>query len=234
MAFAASARLVALAKMRESIERRRNPFPPLVHLLANMFLCAFAHRYLADDPGGVYLPLFLAGQCIVPVMITMAFVSGTGAEIVRKTRVLPGSARTGYYFLLAGSLRRPEFLLFSGVGCLFPAFVYGGGAAGAAGIVVASALPILTVQIACCAVAARLIASDRSLTGLVLLPVVVTVAAAVSVFVFRSGALASSIPLAGWASTSIAAFAGGRTSDGLAGLLPLAIAIVAIVFIFRK
>jgi hypothetical protein len=232
--FAASARLLALAKMRESIDRRRNPFPPLVHLLANMVLCAIAHRYLADDPGGVYLPLFVAVQCLLPLLVTFGFVSGTGTEIVRKTRVLPGSGKAGYYFLVAGSLRRPEFLLVAGVGCLFPAFVYGGGAAGAAGIVAASALPILTVQIACCALAARMIAAGRPLTGIALLPVAVTLAAGASVFVFRSASLASSIPLAGWAATSIAAFADGRTADGLAGLLPLALAGAAAGFIFRK
>lgn len=233
-AFAAASRLVALAKARESIDRRRNPMGPLVHLLVNMFLCAFSQQYLADDPHGVFLPLFIAVQCSLSLLITLSFVGRTGGEIVRKTRLFPGSASAGYYFLLAGSLRRPEFLLFSAVGCGFPAFVAGGGAAASAGIVAASALPLLTTQVVCCGAAARLIGSDRPVTGLVVLTVAAGAAVVASVFVFRTGALASAIPLAGWAASSITAFAAGRTSDGLAGILILAIAAGAALALFRK
>jgi hypothetical protein len=146
-AFAAASRLLALAKSRESVERRRNPFPPFVHLIVNMFLCAFSEKYLADDPGGVYLPLFISVQCLLALLITLSFVGGTGAEIVRKTRLLPGAAAARYYFLAAGSLRRPELVLFSAVGCLFPAFVHGGGAAAAALIVAASVIPLVSMQV---------------------------------------------------------------------------------------
>jgi len=232
--FAASSRLLALAKARESLERRRNPLSPLIHLLANMFLCAFSNRYLADDPGGAYLPLFIAVQCLLPVAITLSFVAGTGAEIVRKTRVLPGSLRAGRYFLLAASLRRREFLLFAVVGCLFPALVYGGSATQVVGVVTASALAVLTMQAVCCAAAARLIASERPLAGLALATAVVTVAASASVFVFSTSALASSVPLAGWAASSIAAFAAGRVSEGYAGLVPLALSAAAVLYFFRK
>jgi hypothetical protein len=232
--FAGTSRLLALAKSRESVDRRRNPFPPLVHLLVNMFLCAFSQRYLADDPDVVFLPLFIAAQCLLSLLITLSFVGRTGAEIVRKTRLLPGSAAAGYYFLLAGSLRRPEFLLCAAVGCLFPAFVFGTGAVAGAGIVAAAILPMVTIQVVCCGVAARLIASDRPVTGLVVLTVVVAAAVVASVFVFRTNVLASAIPLAGWAASSIKAFASGRATDALTDLLLLALAAGAAVAIFRK
>jgi hypothetical protein len=233
-AFAAASRLLALAKSRESAGRRRNPFPPFVHLILNMFLCAFSEKYLTDDAGGVFLPLFISVQWLLALLITLSFVGGTGAEIVRKTRLLPGAAAAGPYFLAAGSLRRPELLLFSTVGCVFPVFVYGGGAVAAAGIVVASVLPLVTTQLVCCAVAARLVGSDRPVTGLVVLTVGAVAAGVASVFIFRSNALASAIPLAGWAASSITAFAAGRTGDGLGGLLLLTLAAGAAAAILRK
>jgi hypothetical protein len=232
--FAAASRLVALAKSRESVDRRRNPFTPFVHLLVNMFLCAFSQRYLADDPDGVFLPLFIAAQCLLSLLITLSFVGRTGAEIVRKTRLLPGSAAARQYFLLAASLRRPEFLLFSAVGCLFPAFVFGTGAVAAAGIVAAALLPLVTTQVVCCAIAARLVGSDRPVTGLVVLTVAAAAAVVASVFVFRTNALAAAIPLAGWAASAITSFAAGRPDDALTDLLLLAIAAGAAVAVFRK
>ena len=232
--FEAASRLVALARNRESAARRRNPFPPFLHLIGNMFLCAAAHRLLADDRDGVFLPLFIAVQCLLGILITLSFIGRTGAEIVRKTRLYPGSASAGYYFLVAASLRRPELLLFAAVGCVFPAFVYGGGATAAAGIVAASALPFLTAQILCCAAAAKMTGSDRPLTGIVLLTVLAAASALASVFIFRTGALASAIPLAGWAATAVTSFVSGRSADGLARLSYLAIVLVSVVAVFRK
>jgi hypothetical protein len=233
-AFSAALRLLTLAKTRESAGRKRNPFPPFVHLLVNIALCVFFQPYLADDGEGVFLPLFISIQCLFALLISLSFVGRTGAEIVRKTRIFPGSSSAGYYFLLAGSLRRPEFLLFTGMGILFPALVYGGGALAATGIIAASALPLVTTQVVCCAVASRMIGSDRPLTGLVLATLAASAVVVASVFVFRTNALASSFPLAGWSASSIAAFAAGRISDGLGGLLLPALAAGAALAIFRK
>ncbi len=229
-----AARMLRLAKAGESLGRRRNPFPPLLHLLANMFLCSFAQRYLADDAGGVYLPLFLVAQYALALLITMSFVGRTGAVIINKTRLYPGSSAAGYYFLLAGSLRRPEFCLFAGVGCVYPAIAFSPGLIPSTGIVASTILPLIASQALCCAAAAGLIRSSRPLTGLVLVSLVATAAVLVSVFLFRTNALASNIPMVGWAAAGIRAFSTGEMLTGWKYLAYLTLVTGAILALFRK
>lgn len=233
-AFRTAGALLELARMKESLGRKRNPFPPLVHLLVNIFFCAFAQRFLADDPEGVYLPLFLAVQCLLGVLITLAFIGRSGAEITEKTRLFPGSSSAAYYFLLAGSARRPEFYLFTAVGCVFPAVVLAPGFLPSAAIFVLSTLCVLTAQVLCCAASVRLIRSARPVTGLVLTAVIGIAAVIASVFVFRAGALASSLPVAGWAASGMASFASGETGRGLQYLSFVAAAAAVVIAVFRK
>ncbi|HLB01374.1 MAG TPA: hypothetical protein VJO14_08310 [Bacteroidota bacterium] len=230
----AAGRMLTIAKARESLGRKRNPFPPLAHLLVNIFLCAFAERYLADDPGGIYLPLFLVVQWSLGLLITMSFVGGAGADIVRKTRLFPGSAAAGYCFLLAGNLRRPEFYLFTAAGCVFPAAVYAHGFLHSAGIIALSVIPVLTLQMLCCAAAVRMVRAARPVAGLVLFTFIAPVAVVTLVFVFRTAALASVIPMAGWAASGIRAFAVGHPGEGWKYLLYLTLIWGAVVAIFRK
>lgn len=227
-------RLLAIARSREAADRRRNPFPPLVIVLANVFVCAFSQAYLADDPGGVYLPLFIVVQCLLAVLVTLSFAGRTGAEIIRKTRLLPGARSAGFGFLLLGSLRRPELLGFCAVGCAFPAMVHANDLAAGAGIVLAAALPVATAQALCCGFSAVLIRSDRPVTGLVLLAVVASAAATASVFVFGTGALASSVPLAGWSAEAIRSFASGDRIAGVTDLVLLALAAAVSLAVFRR
>ena len=230
----AASRLLQLAKIRESLSRKRNPFPPIVHLLVNIFLCTFAQRYLVDDASGIYLPLFIVVQCSLGLLITLSFVGRTGAEILKKTRLFPGSSSAGYYFLLAGSLRRPEFYLFTAVGCAFPAIVYSTGFFSSVGIVAISILTALTAQILCCAAALRLIRASRPVTGLFLFTIIAAVIVIASVFVFRTDALASSLPMVGWAASGITAFATGQAGPGWKYILYLALTAAAILALFRK
>ncbi|HLF13914.1 MAG TPA: hypothetical protein VI932_03370 [Bacteroidota bacterium] len=232
--FRAAGRLLRLAKAGESLGRKRNPFPPLGHLLANIFLCSFAQRYLADDPGGIYLSLFLAVQCSLGVLITMSFVGRAGAEILRKTRLYPAASSGGYYFLLAGSLRRPELFLFAAVGSVFPAIVHSPGLLPSAGIVAISLFPLLTSQILCCAVSARMIRASRPLTGVILITIFAGVVVLASAFVFRTEALASSLPMIGWTASGITAFSTGQAVTGWKYLAFLALATAAVLAFFRK
>ena len=233
-AFRTAGRFLEAAGIRESPGRRRNPFSPLVHLLINIFFCAAAERYLADDPDGVYLPLFITVQCLLGVLITLGFIARYGGEIVKKTRHFPGSAAAAYYFLAAGSLRRPEFYLFTLVGCVFPAVVYAPGKVQAAAIVAISALCVLTAQVLCWAASVRLIRSSLPLTGLAVIATGALAAVVASVFVFRADALAASLPMAGWAASGIAAFASGDTAGGVRYLLYLTAIAAAVVAVFRK
>jgi hypothetical protein len=226
--------MLAVAKGRESLGRKVNPFPPLVHLLVNIFLCAFSERYLTDDSGGVYLPLFLVVQWSLGLLVTLSFVGRTGAEIVRKTRLFPGSAGAGYYFLLAGNLRRPEFYLFTAAGCLFPALIFAHGLLPLAGIVALSFIPVLVLQLLCAAAVVRMARASRPVAGIALFTVAAVSVVVASVFVFRTAALASAVPMAGWAASGIRAFADGRAADGWTYCLYLALVAVAAGALFRK
>lgn len=230
----AAGRLLEVAKARESLGRKHNPFPPFVHLLANIFLCSFAERYLAADAGGIYLPLFIVIQITLGLLITLSFVGRSGAEILGKTRLYPGSSSAGYYFLLVGSLRRPELYLFSAVGCLFPATVYGHGLGASIGIVVCSAMPALAAQILLCAAATRLIRTSRPITGLALISITAVVTVVGSALVFRMETLASSIPMVAWAASGITAFGTGNAIMGWTNLAYLMLASAAILAFFRK
>jgi len=230
----AAGRLLSVARGRESIERNRNPFPPLAYLLLNSLLCAFAQQYITDDPGGVYLPLFLVVEWSAGIIITLSFAGGTGAVILRNSRLFHGSATAGYYFLLAGTMRRPEWYLFTAIGCLFPAALFARGIFSFAGIALLSAVPVLVLQVFCCAATVRALRATRPLTGFVLLTVVATAAVVASVFVFRSAALATAVPMAGWTASGIVAFSEGDAATGARSCLYLAVTLAAVVGIFRK
>ncbi len=230
----AAGRLLKVARARESLGRKRNPFLPFVHLLANIFLCAFAGRYLENDAGGIYLPLFIVIQITLGLLITLSFVGRGGAEILRKTRLFPGSSSAGYYFLLAGSLRRPELYLFSAVGCLFPATVYGHGIGASIGIVACSAMPAMAAQILLCAAATRLITASRPITGLVLIAIIAVVTVVVSVLVFRTEGLASSLPMVAWAASGIIGFGTGDAEMGWSNLAYLVLATAGILAFFGR
>jgi len=218
----AAGRMLSLAKAKENLILRGNPFPPLGYLLVNIFLCAFAERYILDDAGGVYLPLFLVVQWMAGLIITLSFTGGTGAEILRNTAHFPGSAQAGYYFLLAGSLRRPEFYLFASAGCVFTGTVLGGSLPASAGIAALSAVPAIVLQVIASAAAAKMIRAARPVDGLVILTAAAAVATVASVVVFGASALASSFPMAGWTAMGIRAFSEGHAAGGLTVLLALA------------
>lgn len=99
--------LLAASRTRRAKQSSTSLLFPASLALINLFLCAYSENPIKEDPSGHSLSLFLLAQGLGILMLTLAHLSTTGVEILRKSLVMPvpGSARLA--FAIASSARVP-------------------------------------------------------------------------------------------------------------------------------
>ncbi len=81
-------------------------FPASIALI-NLFLCAYSENPIKEDPSGRALSLFLFAQGLPILVFTLAHLSTTGAEILRKSLVMPVASFDRLAFAILSSARLP-------------------------------------------------------------------------------------------------------------------------------
>ncbi len=83
---------------------------PAAVALTNLFFCAFFENPIKDDPDGRTLSLFLFIQGSAILILTLAHLASTGAELLRKSLVMPVTPAARLAFAALSSARQPVLL----------------------------------------------------------------------------------------------------------------------------
>jgi hypothetical protein len=82
---------------------------PVVAALANLLFCAFFEQPIKGDPTGRLLSLFLFVEGLSILLVTIAHFATTGAEVFRKSLVMPVPASAHLASAIAGAVMNPVF-----------------------------------------------------------------------------------------------------------------------------
>jgi hypothetical protein len=195
----------------------------IVLLILNLFLDAYLEEYLRNDPGGVYLTVFLYLKSGAIVLLFLPAYFTTTDKILFRTGHYPLSCYERLSFITISGFRRPEILGLVVTDTLFFVVTYCKDVS--AVIAVALSLAVLAAALQALLTAALLVLrrTSQPITVLAGLCGVGFFIVGFSALIFRAELISTVIPLIAWARTGILAAAAGDSLYALANVGFLAI-----------
>ncbi len=200
---------------------------PVLTGILNLFFCAYAERFLENDPGGRFLSLFLFLEgSVFALLVFWQFL--TVAEVVlKRTRVFPTSSGDRYLFATVSCARRPVCIalwlttMFALVllhrttvgGVLFAPLLY--------------TLLILNIQIIGAALLLSLSRRGHPLTGFAALSALAAFAVLFAFLIFQFESVLTGLPFLSWAVTGMLQAAHGKAASAALSALLLSLGILA-------
>jgi hypothetical protein len=194
--------------------------PPLV-TVALLFFNASFEDLLRTDADRHYLDLFLFLQGSFCIVLALTYYVGRSEEIVVKSRLLPSSAWSRFFFVCFSNLRRPASLAFWGTNVLTLMVIYHRSPGALAPIAVLFTLFLLDLQAAGGLLFLLFTRTEHPIAGLAIVLLAGIFGLLLSVLVFHFGSLMTALLPVNWTAAGVQAVLNGDSPDLLlnAGLL---------------
>jgi hypothetical protein len=190
----------------------------IVLLFLNLFLDAYLEEYLRNDPGGMYLSVFLFLKSGAIVLLFLPAYFTTTDKILSRTGHYPLSCSERLSFIAISGFRRPEILGLVVTDTLFFVVTYGKDVPAIIAVALSIAVLVAALQALLTAALLALRRTSQPITVLAGLCGVGFFMVGFASLIFRTELISTLIPMIAWARTGILAAAAGDFLYALANV----------------
>ena len=198
-------RLLAVDAQKHSANESRVRMLPAVLAIFNLLFCAYAERFLHDDPDGRSLSLFLFLECSLLVIVAVGSFSRHSHEILMKSAVFPTTAWSRFLFVVWSAMRRPASAALWSTTTVFFLVWYRQSVLMIAAGVTFFIFSIINLELLIAILCLRSFRASQPLAGIAVFGFFGILAILISSLVFRFDILLSATPIVSWAASGMVA-----------------------------